>query len=166
MNVMSGQTVRVVRPQELTGDELAMVQALIWEGGEVAVGRLPEHLKSARLIALIEIDGQLACVGAIKEARSEYISGIARKGGYPLGAQNCVGEFGYVVTKAAFRRRGLATVLSTVLLKACDGPLYATTRDDNPGIQKIIHQSGFSVVGKKWRSSQHPNSSVVLWLRR
>ena len=111
-------------------------------------------------------DGQLACVGAIKAARPEYIRTVSRKSGYRLDNENCGGEFGYVVTKEAFRKRGLARELSTALLKDFGEALYATTRDDNPGIQRIVRESGFDCVGQKWRSEQHPNSMIILWLRR
>lgn len=163
---MSDQTVRIVKPQELNDAELESVQELIVEGGEVRAASLRDNLKFSRFIALIVREGQLACVGAIKEARPGYIQTISRKSGYALDAENCVGEFGYVVTKAAFRKQGLAIALSLALLKSLDGTLYATTRDDNPGIRKIVRENGFTAVGKKWRSWEHPNSSVMLWLKR
>src|ERR1035441_8337502 len=103
---MSDQTVRIVKPQELNDAELESVQALIVEGGEVRAASLRDNLKFSRFIALIVREGQLACVGAIKEARPGYIQTISRKSGYALDAENCVGEFGYVVTKAAFRKQG------------------------------------------------------------
>jgi hypothetical protein len=135
---MSDQTVRIVRPHELTSGEFATVRALISEGGEVGAKRLTDHLKSSPLIALIVHDGQLACVGAIKAARPNYIRTISRKSGYALDAENCVGEFGYVVTQPAFRKQGLASALSVALLNSLEGTLYATTRDDNFGIHKIV----------------------------
>jgi len=34
----------------------------------------------------------------------------------------------------------------------------------NPGIHKIVHENGFEHVGQKWRSVDHPNSLLALWL--
>ena len=70
---MSDQTVGIVKLQELNGAELESVQALIVEGGEVRAASLRDNLKFSRFIALIVREGQLACVGAIKEARPGYI---------------------------------------------------------------------------------------------
>lgn len=163
---MSDNTVRVVKPHALTGEEFTAVRALILDGAEVDGIRLSDYVKSSHRIALIVREGQVACVGAIKAARSNYIQSIARKSGYALEAENCGGEFGYVVTKAAFRKQGLANALSAALLASFGGPLYATTRDDNPGIHRILLEQGFQHVGEKWRSVEHPNSLLMLWLKQ
>lgn len=157
---------RIVKPQELTDEEFAAVRALILEGAEVDATHLSDYLRSSHWIALIAREGQLACVGVIKAARPNYIQGIARKSGYALEVENCGGEFGYVVTKAAFRKQGLANALSVALLASFGGPLYATTRDDNSGIHKIVRENGFEHVGEKWRSVEHPGSYLMLWLRK
>jgi hypothetical protein len=154
-----------VKPNELTGEEFTAVRALILEGTEVDGTRLSDHLKSSHRIALIVREGQLACVGAIKAARPHYVQSIARKSGFALDAENCGGEFGYVVTKAAFRRQGLANDLSVALLKSFAGKLYATTRHDNPGIHRIVLENGFQHVGENWRSTEHPDSFLMLWLK-
>ena len=163
---MPDQPVKVVTPQELTKEEFAAVRALILEGAEVDGTRLSDYLRSSHRIALIVREGHLACVGAIKAVRPDYIESIARKSGYALQVENCGGEFGYVVTKAAFRKRGLANALSAALLASFGWPLYATTRDDNPGIHKIVRENGFQHVGEKWRSREHPDSLLMLWLRK
>lgn len=163
---MPDQPVKVVTPQELTKEEFAAVRALILEGAEVDDAHLSDYLKSSHRTSLIARDGQLACAGAIKAARPAYIRTISRKSGFQLEAQNCVGEYGYVVTKAAFRKQGLASALSAVLLKSLNGTLYATTRDDNPGIHKVVRENGFQHVGEKWHSVEHPNSLLMLWLKR
>lgn len=98
-------------------------------------------------------------VGIINSIRQE----ITKRSPVP---ENCAGEFGYVVTGAAFRKQGLANALSRALLKSFGGTLYATTRDDNPGIHKICRENAFQHVGEKWRSVEHPNSSLMLWLKR
>jgi hypothetical protein len=157
---------RIVKPNELTGEEFAAVRLLIMEGAEVDGTHLSDYLKSSHRIALIVSENQLACVGAVKAARPDYVQSIARKSRVGLEAENCGGEFGYVVTKAAFRRKGLANALSTALLVSFSGPLYATTREDNPGIHKIVRENGFEHVGEKWRSMEHANSFLMLWLRR
>jgi hypothetical protein len=145
---MCDEGVRIVRPHELTGEEFAAVRALILEGAEVDGTHLSDYLKSSHRIALIHRQDQLACVGAIKAARLNYIQSIARKSRFALQAENCGGEFGYVVTKAAFRRQGLANALSKALLASFDGQLYATTRDDNPGIHRIVLESGFQGIAR------------------
>jgi hypothetical protein len=104
-------------------------------------------------------------VGAIKAARANYIRNVSRNSGYAFEAEGCLGEFGYVVTHAAFRKRGLARALSARLLENF-GVLYATTRDDNPGIHTIVKENLFVNVGRKWRSTAHPDSSIVLWLKK
>jgi ribosomal protein S18 acetylase RimI-like enzyme len=163
---MPDQAIRVETPKDLTSREFASIRALILTGGEVGDAHLSDYLKSAHRIALIVREAQLACVGAIKAERPDYIRTISRKSGYRLDAQNCRGEFGYLVTGPAFRKQGLANHLSTALLNVFDGPLYATTRDDNVGIHKIVGQHGFEHVGQKWRSVEHPNSFLMLWLKK
>ena len=127
---------------------------------------LTERLTASVCIALKPFNGQLACVGAIKAARPDYIASISRKSGYSLDTEHCRGEFGYVVTREEFRGRGLARELSAALLSGVNQTLYATTRDDNPGIHKIVRENGFVEVGRRWRSVEHPNSMLVLWLRK
>src|SRR6266478_7413951 len=156
---MPSEVIRVLTPLQLTEPEFASVQALITDGGEVQTTHLAEYLKSSHRIGLVEISGELACVGAIKATRPLYIWSLAIQSRYPLDSENCMGEFGYVVTKANFRERGLARALSTELLKDFGGALYATTRDDNFGIHKIAREMGFTNVGLGWRSVEHPNSS-------
>jgi hypothetical protein len=163
---MTDHEVRAVEPHKLTAKELAAVRALIVEGTAVDGTRLSNYLKSSHRIALIVREGEVACVGAIKAVRPNYIRRIVRKSGYALDAENCSGEFGYLVTKIAFRRQGLANALASALLKSFVGTLYATTRDDNPGIHKIVHGNGFQNVGERWRSVEHPNSFLMLWLKR
>ncbi len=163
---MADETIRVVTPSQLSESEFAAVHDLIAVGGEVRISQLAEHLSSSRRIALIEVDGKLACVGAIKDARPNYVLAIARKSGYALDAENCVGEYGYVASQVLFRNRGLARALSTELLKDIEDSLYATTRDDNPAIHTIVRDNGFMQVRMKWRSSQHPESSLMLWIRK
>jgi hypothetical protein len=162
---MPSLTITILTPREITETQFKDVQALIVEGGEVVTTNLAEYLHSARRIGTTVCDGQLACVGAIKAARANYIRNISRHSGYALEAERCIGEFGYVVTHTTFRRRGLARTLSAQLLKDFDGVLYATTRDDNPGIHTIVKENGFVNVGRKWRSTVHPDSSLMLWLK-
>ena len=130
------------------------------------MANLADYLQSAHRIGLTICDGQLACVGAIKAARPNYIGRISRESGYPLEDERCIGEFGYVVTQTEFRKRGLARALSAQLLKDLEGVLYATTRDDNPGIHTIVKENGFVNVGRTWRSTAHPDSSLMLWLKK
>jgi RimJ/RimL family protein N-acetyltransferase len=170
---MSDQPVRIAKPQDLTAAEFDSVVALISEGGEVETRHLAERLKLAHRIALKFCEEQLACVGAIKAARSDYIRTISRKSQYPLDKENCQGEFGYVVTRQAFRRRGLARELSAALLNGIEASVFATTRDDNPAVHRIARENAFLEVGEKWRSVEHPNSMIMLcsennfvWLSR
>jgi hypothetical protein len=163
---MSKPTITILTPQQITEIRFEAVYALIVEGGEVSTTNLAEYLKSAYRIGVTICDGQVACVGAIKAARANYIRGVSSNSGYPLEAEGCIGEFGYVVTQATFRRRGLARALSARVLKDFGGVLYATTRDDNPGIQTIVTENGFVNVGRRWRSTAHPNSSLMLWLKK
>jgi hypothetical protein len=163
---MSSPTITILTPLDITEAQFEAVQALIVEGGEVATTNLTQYLKSAHRVGTIVSNGQLACVGAIKAARADYIRNVSRKSGFALEAEGCIGEFGYVVTRKAFRRRGLARALSDQLLKTFEGVLYATTRDDNPGIHTIVNENGFVNVGRKWRSTEHPASSLMLWLKK
>jgi hypothetical protein len=86
----------------LTDAEFQSVLALIAEGGEVETAHLAERLKLAHRIALTVCGGKLACVGAIKAARSDCIRTISRKSRYALDKEDCRGEFGYIVTDPAF----------------------------------------------------------------
>ena len=85
---MSQQPIRVVTPQELTEEEFTALHALILEGAEVDGTRLSDYLKSSLRIALIVREGHLACVGAIKAVRPNYIQSIARKSRFPLEAES------------------------------------------------------------------------------
>jgi hypothetical protein len=100
--------------------------------------------------------------GGTAQLHSEHY----KKSRYDLEAEHCGGEFGYVVTNAAFRKQWWARALSAALLGSISGPLYATTREDNPGMHKIVRENGFEHVGEKWRSKEHPGSFLMLWLRR
>jgi hypothetical protein len=40
------------------------------------------------------------------------------------------------------------------------------SRDDNPGIRRIVLENGFQHVGEKWRSVENLKSLLMLWLRR
>jgi len=62
---------------------------------ESGAARLSDRQNSSHRISLIVLDGQLACVGAFKAARPDYIGTISRKTDNVLEAENCVGESGY-----------------------------------------------------------------------
>lgn len=159
------ETVRIVRPHELTSEEFTAVQSLIAEGGEVDRTRLETLLKSCHWIALIERKGQLVCTAAIKPARNNYMNSVSRKSGYTLDAGTFVGEFGYVVTDPPYRRQGWRPKYQRTCWKrrkaTCTRPRGTTI----PGFTRSCGEMGSPRLDCKWQSVQHPGSSVVLWIR-
>jgi ribosomal protein S18 acetylase RimI-like enzyme len=71
---------------------------------------------------------------------------------------------GYISVKKQSRGRGLGKRLTESLVKKCKGSLFATTRELNTPIHRILEATGFRKVGEPWPSKERPGESVVLWI--
>ncbi len=71
----------------------------------------------------------------------------------------------FVVTGRGYRGKRFASVLSRSLLDMQRAPIFATCREDNEHMAKILAKAGFTPVGKPYPSTEHEGKQVVLWLR-
>ncbi len=155
--------VSVRPPKEFTDPELARFRDMVLRGGEVERALLTPHIRRAHLLVCIHVGRRLVAVGALNNPPPQYREAITRDSHGP-DLCLCGGEVGYVAVAKNFRGRGLGRRLTESLLKNCTGPLYATTRELNFPMHRILNAAGFRKTGQPWASNDRPGESMVLWI--
>ena len=146
-------------------DDIAQIEQLIIEGGEVDPKTLPDRLKEAKAIAVIRDEQKLVAVAAIKQPLASYRTGVFTKAQVPGSAEEYSLELGYVYTKTKYRGFKLAGRLCRQLVdKFNDVSLFATTRTNNRAMYFILSHLGFTITGEGYENKAR-NANLYLYVR-
>ena len=110
------------------------------------IDHLAERIAIAYKLAAMEVDGNLVSVAALKNptpARTERTFTKAKTSGHDGFSL----ELGWVFTDEPYRGRKYCPALLEELLSTVEEPIYATARQENFGIRKILPHFGFENVG-------------------
>jgi GNAT superfamily N-acetyltransferase len=155
--------VHLSSPEECSAAECKAFIALAEKSGEVQARYISNGVKRARALVWIEQDGRLVAVAALKKPLNSYRTGVFAKASAALSADPYLLELGYVHVDLPHRNKGYGAALVTKALEAFPQEgIFATTRFDNDQMQTLLRRSGFSVLGKDYRSAL--NSTRLLRL--
>ena len=158
-------TIEIKKPSDYKKSQLADLVQLITEGGEVA-GGLEARIKTADVLGVIRYEKNAIGVAAIKKPDRDYRATVFEKAKSTASPAVFPFELGWIFLKEAHRRKGQIQLLIPSLLKSAEtNGVYATTRVSNQKMQKILKHYGFVREGEAYRSRQHPEDEIVLFLR-
>jgi len=136
--------------------------ALLEQGREVDLASARQELPKCPGIAVLRDAGEIVAMCALKRVRSSYVASISKKSGYAL---TDAPEVGYVVTDCRWQGRGCGRTVCTAMLQQAEGPLFATVREGNEGMIRILQANGFHQKGRCWPSDLRLGMSIGLWIR-
>jgi ribosomal protein S18 acetylase RimI-like enzyme len=151
-------------PSALTIEQRDQALALIAFGGEVALITLKTLFENSRCILMASSEGKIVGVAAVKVPNRTYAVRVFHKAEsqdldrYPY-------ELGWVYVVPEKRRLGIADRLCELALSdqpAVGAGVYATTREDNTGMMRILQEHGFVKLG---RSYEGRNGMICLFGR-
>jgi ribosomal protein S18 acetylase RimI-like enzyme len=149
-------------PEEFSKDDLRAIEALVRQGGEVESRNLSDNLRKALQLGAVFDQGRVVGVGAIKWPGAHRDTIVRRSGFTDLNSFSA--EIGYFYVHPSCRARGFAGKLFKSLLSEYPCALYATTREDNEPVQRILKKNGFTRAGQPWDSTQSPGKKIHLWV--
>lgn len=138
-------------------DNKAAIKELIEKGGQVDMDYFDGGWDRNPIVATIWNEDVLIACGALKIPGKVYKKELFEeraKSDCPYGTIGY--ELGWIVTDEAYRGLGCCTNIVKMLLKYNEtetgGSLYATTRQDNNSMQKILKCNGFCESGEPFKS--------------
>jgi GNAT superfamily N-acetyltransferase len=155
--------IRILTPGECSAADLQFFLRLVRQGAQVRVVGLKSRIATAAWLGFAWLDRKLAGVAALKNPRSAYRSKVFSAAQATALIDRFPLEFGWAFVVPECRGLGIAkTLLHALLAKQEDNGTFATTRADNPFMQRILRDSGFEVLGEPFSSPRH-ETSVYLW---
>lgn len=141
----------IKKPSECSLQELEDFAELVIEGGQVARAGLENRMRRAKLLAFGYEDGKLVGVVAIKKASWFYVRDVFGKANEPDQAVDYRYELGWGFTLPDYRRRGITTELSQMLMdNSRDCNLFGTTGTGNEASKRILEKYGFEMCGSPY----------------
>ena len=156
-------TLHIRQYDTMADAERQAFQKMVEEGGEVDPRGLLERVKAAYLLAYVAYEDRLIGVGAIKRPADSYVQYVSDRSGYDL--KGYFAELGWIYISTAERKRGLAYRISEKLCESYGSPMFATTRIDNIGMQRILGKLGFAKKGRQYDSVEHPGIKIQVWVK-
>jgi GNAT superfamily N-acetyltransferase len=123
---------------------------------------LAQNLRTALCLGTVFLEDRLVGVGAVKRLSAHHSTIVRRTGFKDLVSFSA--EIGYFFVDPTCRGNGLAGNLFNALLSRSPGAVYATTREDNEAMQRILTKNGFTRAGQPWDSRQSPGKRIHLWV--
>ncbi len=144
--------------------EIAAFCCYVRQGDEVESRGLEDRARAARALVFLYVDRVLVGVAALKRPTATYRDGKFRAAGVSALKSTYSLELGWVFVPPDHRGRHYSRVLvSAVMSQADNAPLFATTRSDNPAMQRSLENVGFARAGKAWKSKRG-DYELVLYL--
>jgi RimJ/RimL family protein N-acetyltransferase len=141
------------KPIECAGAELTAFAALAVKGWQGRADKLPKRIRRARALIFLYDGETLAGVAALKRPGSHYRRRLFEKAGTIEDPDDFRLEAGLIYIKPQFRARGYSTrMLAAMLRQAGDERVFATTRADNPIIQRTLRRCGLERSGQAFAS--------------
>lgn len=138
---------------EFSKEELAQFIKLVREGGEVSTVALQENIENARLLLLLKDAKGIVGTAALKVPRLSYRARIAEKAEADVPEPQFPYELGYVfITEAARGNGQAARLVARARESEATSGIFATTREDNEPMVKVLSRQGFQATGRSYLS--------------
>ncbi|ECD9465476.1 MULTISPECIES: GNAT family N-acetyltransferase [Enterobacteriaceae] len=154
---------QIVERENIT-DQLNGVFSKMLKAQNKVRGNLKEKAYRCKLICFVYSNSEPVAIGAIKQKTKSDFS--VSKADLMSREAEFDWELGYIYTAPLFARKGIAGEIINKLLNLYgDGNLMATTEvSKNPAMVHLLERNGFTLSGKKWKSTIHDNY-LGLYLR-
>lgn len=157
--------VNVVEPANAAGNDLALFEKLVLEGGEVNPHTLPGLMANAQSLAFARKGDSIVGVGGNKRPSRSHKAKVFRKANAQLDAEQFEFELGWVYVRPEERRQGIAPALVESLMLAVGTALvYATSAVDKGSMHTALGRVGFRRIGVPFSSEQN-ESDIQLFVR-
>jgi predicted GNAT family acetyltransferase len=152
----------IKQPTDCTTKELDDFYEMCKEADQVSLIGLKDRILNCPFFAFARFEENIAGIAAIKVAIVNYREKTFAASKTTLDNKQFPHEVGYVYTKPAYRKNGIGTTLTQMLIsKFTDQNLFATT--GNPTMKQILEQDGFVATGTSYPGSQ--NKTLQLMVR-
>lgn len=152
-------------PTIFTADQQQEFIDLVRLGGEVSEQTLRTNVPRARFLILLRDGATLLGVAALKLPQNSYRKKFSGRAGVAVAEANYPYELGYVFVAEAARGNGHAGRLVNACIKAeSDAGIFATTREDNEAMHRVLDRFGFAKAGKAYRGGNSGEEiRLFLW---
>ncbi|WP_316778818.1 hypothetical protein [Pedobacter antarcticus] len=141
----------VKAPGKCTSSELVDFHSLVQIGGKVPLKNLPTRIQSCVLLAFCYLNKKPIGISAIKKPSRTYKEKIILKAGIDRIPNALDFEIGYSVTLSDFRKKGISSMLKTMLLEDMQqvkGTIFSTTAIESS--KHFLKTNGFIKLGKPY----------------
>lgn len=144
------------------------IKALVKSGKEVNINYFDIIWDNGSIIATINKDDKLIGCGAlknpIKTKENNHTKNVFNQAKSQLNFDNFKYELGWLVTEQDYRGRGLCSAIVEKLLEYNgDKPIYATVRQQNFSMRKILEFFDFCISGEPYQGNG--DYKVLLYVR-
>lgn len=152
-------------PSECSDVELDAFCALVCSEAQVNLATLSDNVGRAKRLCFAFEGDELAGVAAIKVALPSYRKHVKQKAEARIALENIPHEFGYVVVAPNHRGKKLSQSMAAALLESDPDSIYATSTTDNDRMHKTLERHGFVREGNPYKSTEHPEKQLALFIR-
>ena len=156
----------ILPPSDCATRELTAFKELVNSGGAIDPDGLTERIHRAfQLFFLRTSAGELAAIAALKRPYPDYRTGVFRKARSIFAPDAYTLELGWVVVAPAYRGQRLPhRIISELLPRAGNEPVFATTREDKHAMQYALGECGFQRNGDPY-PSEGESYNLILYVR-
>lgn len=158
---------KLLSPGKCRVDEIQEFFAVIRLTGEVQEAGLVDRIKRAELLAIQRNANKIVGIVALKVPDKGYRQHVEASAEFDLPEAKYPYELGWAYVDPSVRQQQIASTLCTALIAdrstAC---IFATTRTNNAGMQRVLEKVGFQKVGKSYQSKRGDHTLMLYVLDR
>jgi len=149
-------TYHTIEKEDFDDTHREIFASMLKKQGKVQ-GDLDHKIDRCKLICIVNVENDVAAIGAIKEKTTSDFS--AEKAGLQELSGDFEWELGYFYTQEKYAGQGIASRIAELLIEEYGkGNLMASTEiTANPAMVNILQKNGFRLFGKPWKSNIHEN---------
>ena len=156
---MCKKEISIIDEVNITDYDIEKFRSLLEKGGQVEMKYFSSSLSKKPILAMIYDKNEVAAIGALKRERSEYAEKKFEDAKSQLNSQEYDTELGWIVTEEKHRKRGLCDSVVKKLLdyfkeQRVGEKLFATVREVNNGMRRILEKNGFKKEGEPFDSKR------------
>jgi hypothetical protein len=155
----------IAAPAQVDRQTMQQLAQLIATGTEVDMAMVARNLQNAASIAWAEDHGQAVGVIVLKRPVTSYRDKVFAAAGAAELAREYNVELGYTYVDPAQRTQGTSIRLMRTMMRGLSGKVFATTRENNTTINKLLTFAGFKQLGTPY-TSERGNYKLFLWVNQ
>jgi len=150
-------------PSACSEEEIRDFEGLVLKGEEVVPKGLRRRIElAAQLAFLYTADRRLAGVGALKRPSLSYRNSVFEKAASSLKPDTFQLELGWLFIEESHRGKRLSGILVKKLLSSVgETSIYATTREQNVPMRRILESFAFAESGIPYGSVRGPYKLIL-----